>query len=250
MDTILIPQRRACSYFLPLGAAAIRCVTDLVRSPWYLAPCVPARFLIWSRWLTIHLSVFSSRIVRVLQATRPSSNPVRHICNCHNVLTRNSFSSPATSVSPPCIHCSLTASMKSGCTILTSGRCLATYLYLSVSIPPTIRCVTSEVRSCLCSAPICTADLARRVRASGVIEVQQSTSPARGRSLPVELSAHSKTNSGFLERSLSLTEVCSHPACPLESKRPKVVEGYLKSTRATYALYCIIRLYTIRLYKD
>ena len=66
-------------------------------------------------------------------------------------------SSDSTSVSPPSIQDCRTASIQVGNKHLTSGLSLATNLYFGVSIPPTSKCVTSDVRSSLWIAPICPA---------------------------------------------------------------------------------------------
>jgi hypothetical protein len=86
-----------------------------------------------------------------------SSKPVTHIRRRHRVGNLYRDSSASTSVSPPCIHDWRTASIHSGSRTLTSGLSLATNLYFGVSISPTSKCVTSEVRSSLCAAPICEA---------------------------------------------------------------------------------------------
>ena len=119
-----------------------------------------------------------------------------------------SASSRSTSVSPPAIHESLTASIQVDRRHFTSVRSLATNLYFGVSVSPTIRWVTSEVRSNLWIAPIWVATSASSTcsgaesnqpeslanetqtvgwcrqailtRFSGGIEVQHKMTPRRG----------------------------------------------------------------------
>ena len=107
----------------------------------------------------------------------------------------------------PSIHSWRTALTHEGPRTFTSGRSFATYLYLGVSTSPTMRCVTSDVRSSLCTAPICSAREANSdcnggqydntvttigslTRVSGGIEVQHSTTPRSGcDDAPVPVSA-------------------------------------------------------------
>jgi hypothetical protein len=74
------------------------------------------------------------------------------------------------------IHSRRMASIQPTVKILTSGRSFATYRYFGVSYSPTMRCVTSEVKSYLCCAPICSACLAnavyRATELAGVLEVR------------------------------------------------------------------------------
>jgi hypothetical protein len=91
--------------------------------------------------------------LRVLGLVR-LSKPVKQIFNPRKVGTRCSASSAATSRSScPSSQISRIASSHAGASTLTSSRHLATYLYLALSVLPTIRCVTSEVRSSLMVAP-------------------------------------------------------------------------------------------------
>lgn len=130
------------------------------------------------------------------------SKPVRQIDDPKNVGSRYFFSRACKSVSPPRIHDARTASIHSGRRTIISLRSLATYLYFGVFILATIKCVTSEVRSNLWTAPIWDAvstncdyqgvrnwylganeNFCILTRRSLGIEVQQRMTPLRGSSL-------------------------------------------------------------------
>ena len=98
-----------------------------------------------------------------------SSKPVTHSFSPVNVGSLCNRSSSSTFVSPPCSHDALIASIQLGRTHFTSDRSLATNLYFGVSVSPTIRWVTSEVRSSLWTAPICDAIAARSACTKGYI---------------------------------------------------------------------------------